>query len=134
MDKFNNCVIIYGASAAGKTSIIKLVREELQSIDFLNLDQLAKGEAQRRGIISSEQGVRDCLREVGSDEFLKLGLAGLEHCSSKPSNELAVIDVGAGFLDAENIVDWISTRPSILLTVPPKVGHERSNGYQMNEP
>jgi shikimate kinase len=118
-------VLVFGPSGVGKSTAIKCARDLLQSVVFESLDQLARDLGRERGIIQQGQGVRDLLHILGADDFLGMGIDSLNQLLTNNPEQAAVIDVGAGFLDASKVGNWLATHMSVVLFASPEVAYER---------
>jgi shikimate kinase len=118
-------LLVIGPSGVGKSSALQFVARSVDECRFRCLDGLARDLGRERGLIGENEGVnalRQKLRD--DDEFLRLGRDAIERLEPVDGG-LLIVDVGAGFLDATSVSEWLRRQTSVALLAPCEVVHRR---------
>lgn len=118
-------ILLVGPSGIGKTTSYRAVAEQLPQCVFDHLDGLASRRALRLGLIERESV--SLLRDhIGDDElFLGFGLEAVAEFELLNTGRHVVVDVGAGFLDAQCAVNLRQIHKVVALTATPEVAYRR---------
>jgi shikimate kinase len=128
-------ILLLGPSGVGKSTAMNFGHGILHDVTFVSLDRLARDLGRQRGIVRQDQGVQDLLRTLGhADPFLELGIEAATKLVADAPERPAVIDIGAGFLDASRMSEWLSRHTSVALMAPPEVVYDRMRQRRPDDP
>jgi shikimate kinase len=121
-------ILLVGPAGVGKTSACRTIEHEFPDCLFRDLDELAPTWAVAAGIPTEchVQRLREYLKD--DDLFLAIGLAALADVAARNPNKHLVIDVGAGFQDANYAENLHRAYPVIAITAEPQVVYRRLCG------
>jgi len=119
-------ILLYGPSGVGKSSAIVLASTQMSAVRFESLDQLAQDFGRRRRLIGPDQGILDLSNTLANaDRLLEVGKEAVAELVGKGSRQVVVLDIGAGFLDAMDMPNWLRSNTPVVMMAPPKVVHDR---------
>jgi hypothetical protein len=118
-------VLLVGPSAVGKTSAYKAIESQFPDAIFRHLDGLASEYALRHGWIT-DTDVTQLRRHAKNDEhFLAIGLQAIADLAALTERKHLIIDVGAGFQDANYAMRLPLSYPTIALLASRDVVYSR---------
>lgn len=123
----NNIILLLGPSGIGKTTVIKQFIKQVKSVRSVVLDNIAHQFARDDSLIGKKDDLNALIKVLDNDRerFLNYGLMALElHCG-KSESDYWIVDVGTGFLDSKESMQWITEYPSICLISEPPIVFER---------
>ncbi len=119
-------VLVIGPSGIGKSSALKFAEVAIQSCVFASLDDLARDRGRSLKIIGPDEGVNALRQKLGDDnQFLRVAIEAVTEFAGSIPDRHHVIDVGAGFLDADAVADWLRQHILIALVAPAEIVHAR---------
>jgi adenylate kinase len=122
-----SAVLVFGPSGVGKTETINIAAKMARDYEFESLDVLVDKAARARGF----RGLDQLRKSAGNDRFLQVGRELIAERQAQCVNRL-VIDVGSGFLTAENSGIWLHEHSSIVIFASLEFTYERiqSRGFK----
>lgn len=123
----SNLILLLGPSGIGKTSVIKKLMANVPSIRSVVLDNIVHKHARENGLINKKDNLNALIKALENDRsrLFEYGLLALEQYHNELNDKPLVVDVGTGFLDAKESMQWVIEKPSISLVATPPVAFER---------
>lgn len=118
-------LLVIGPSGVGKSTAIAFASRSLDECRFVQLDRITRDLGRERGLIGATEGINALRQRLRNDEaFLRIGQHAVEQLDHQDGG-LLVVDVGAGFLDASSVREWLRESTSVALLAPCEVVHGR---------
>src|SRR5262249_20296362 len=119
-------ILLYGPSGVGKSTAIELASQHLPAVHFESLDRLARDLGRRTGLIQPDEGILDLSRTLGNaDRLLEVGHQAVAELLGDRRDGPVVLDIGAGFLDAKDMPNWLQSHTPVVMRAPVQVVYNR---------
>lgn len=120
-------ILLLGPSCVGKTTVVKEMQKKVKGIDFAVLDNIVHKSGCEDGLIKKGENLNALIKSFDRDwdRFLSYGIDVLNKYMGDKTLSPIIIDVGSGFLDSKNSIEWLKKNRSITILSNPKILHKR---------
>jgi shikimate kinase len=130
----NGIVLLLGPSGIGKSTAMESAKRIVLKTAFVDLDQLAENRGRMQGLIGPGESAEKLLVSKGPNAFLQFGIDAASEFTARAVEHAVVIDVGAGFLAADQIGAWLNQHASVAFMSPMPVAYERMKLRRPSDP
>ena len=120
-------ILLLGPSAIGKTTVIKYSMKMIKRISFVVLDNIVHKKAREAGLIDKRENLNALINALDRDRdrFFEYGMQALDEFMQAHQEQPVVVDIGTGFLDGSQSLDWVVSKPSLAITAEAPAAYDR---------
>ena len=120
-------ILLLGPSAIGKTTAIKYAMKMIEHVNFVVLDNITHKKAREAGLIDKKENLNALINALDRDRdrFFEYGMQALDEFMMAHQEQPVVVDVGTGFLDGSQSLNWVVSKPSVAITAEAPVAYDR---------